>query len=226
MATTSGTSAQSRIAARRSSTLASIIRDAVEEMIVKGELTGGDRINESALAERFSVSRGPIREACRSLEEAGLARNVANHGAYVRELSLEEAQHLYEVRSALASEAGRLLVARGSDAAIRKLVAQVDEMDRLIEKNDAEAYYERNIAFHQSFMEGSGNAALVSVYMATVKQLHLVRRRGLVDPGRLAESNAEHRVIVEAAVARDGQACADAVRAHVAAGWERKLRLL
>ena len=213
------TNVRSRITARRTSTLTSIVRDAVEDMIVRGELAGGDRINESALAEQLSVSRGPIREACRSLEQAGLVTNVANYGAYVRELSLEEARDLYEVRAALASFAARLVVARGAEAALEDLARQVNEMDDIVARNDVDSYYGRNIAFHRSFMEAAGNAALLATYSSTVKQLHLVRRRGLVDPGRLAESNSEHRMIVEAAQARDADGCAAAVRDHIDAGW-------
>lgn len=189
-------------------------------MIVRGELSGGERINESALAERLSVSRGPIREACRSLEQAGLVRNVANRGAFVRELSLEEASELYEVRAALAGYACRLVAERASDPVIADLVRQVDAMDESVDLDDAETYYEQNLEFHLSIIRAAANTMLVDNYLSTVKKLYIARRRSLVDRRRLADSNAEHRQIAEAAARRDPDACAAALYFHISEGWK------
>src|SRR3546814_19342740 len=71
----------------------------LEGMIVSGELSGGDRLNETVLAERFGVSRGPVREACRGLERSGLIRFVANRGVFVREMNVKEALELFDVRA-------------------------------------------------------------------------------------------------------------------------------
>lgn len=220
MSSVSETGARRRITTRRTSTLTSIVRDAIEDMIMKGELLGGDRINESALAERLSVSRGPIREACRALAQAGLVRNVANHGAFVRELSLEEARELYELRAAIASFAARLVVERAPGSALAAFEGEVDAMDAAIEAHEAEQYYKLNLEFHTNFIQSAMNSTLLDAYQAAVKQLYLARRRGLVDRGRLIDSNAEHRAIIVAARARDADGCAAAVRLHISEGWK------
>jgi DNA-binding GntR family transcriptional regulator len=71
-------------------------------------------INESALAQIFSISRGPIREACRSLEKSNLVRVVTNRGVFVREMSVAQAAEIYDVRAHLFGLAGRLAANRNS----------------------------------------------------------------------------------------------------------------
>lgn len=96
----SASSALKKISQRRSRTMTTIAAEAIEEMIKSGDLVAGDRINESVLADQLGISRGPIREACRSLEQAGLLSNQTNRGMYVREMSVDEAKELYELRGA------------------------------------------------------------------------------------------------------------------------------
>ncbi|GEN26024.1 GntR family transcriptional regulator [Halomonas cupida] len=214
-------SALERIGQRRSNTLTSIAKEAIEEMIITGELSAGDRINESALATRFNISRGPIREACRSLEHAGLVRNVTNQGAYVREMKLDEARELYEVRRALTALVGQLLVERASDELLDELEQLVDQMSKAADEDDLDSYYSLNLEFHDTMMAGAGNASLARYYDDIVKQLHLFRRRGLVQRGNLHASNAEHRHIVEALLQRDATAASERLSDHVMAGWQR-----
>src|SRR3546814_9403272 len=78
---------------RRSETISSLIQKELEGMIVSGELSGGDRLNETVLAERFGVSRGPVREACRGLERSGLIRFVANRGVLDRKSTRLNSSH-------------------------------------------------------------------------------------------------------------------------------------
>ena len=215
------TAAIEQISRRRAKTLSTIVGEAIEEMIVSGELTAGDRINESALATRLGVSRGPIREACRRLEEAGLLESATNQGVFVREMTLEEARDLYEVRGALSGLAGRLIVERASESQVSSLVARVDEMDAVARANDFSTYYGLNLAFHGALIDAAANPALAHSYRSIANQLHLYRRRGLVQKGSLQVSNAEHRAIVDALKARDDDAAERAMRRHVASGWAR-----
>lgn len=214
-------SALERIGQRRSNTLTSIAKEAIEEMIITGELSAGDRINESALATRFNISRGPIREACRSLEHAGLVRNVTNQGAYVREMKLDEARELYEVRRALTALVGQLLVERASDELLDELEQLVEQMSKAADEDDLDSYYSLNLQFHDTMMAGAGNASLARYYDDIVKQLHLFRRRGLVQRGNLHASNTEHRHIMEALRQRDATAASERLSDHVMAGWQR-----
>jgi DNA-binding GntR family transcriptional regulator len=93
----------------KETSLTAIIRDEVTRMIEAGELLPGAWVNEADLAQRFGVSRGPVREACRGLEQIGLLRFVVNRGAFVREIDPKEAAELYDLRSALFALAGKLV---------------------------------------------------------------------------------------------------------------------
>lgn len=221
------TKSQSAIAAvmeigqRRAKTITSIAVDAIEDMIISGELVAGDRINESALAEQLDISRGPIREACRSLEQAGLLTVKTNRGMYVREVSLDEARELYEVRSGIAALAGELIVKRASNDEIEELQKLVDLMQVAADNGKVEDYYKLNLQFHDLLMNAAKNGALKDTYHQIVNQLHLLRRRGLVQEGSLQVSNQEHRKIVAALAARDANAASFAIRSHVSNGFTR-----
>src|SRR5690554_3544921 len=101
--------AEHAIETRRSQTLVSICHSELERLILDGELELGARINELALALRLGVSRGPVREACRSLVQAGLLESRANRGFFVRKLGQKEVVDLYDVRAALMRLAGALI---------------------------------------------------------------------------------------------------------------------
>ncbi len=214
-------SVEEQISQRRSKTLNTIVREAIEEMIVSGELASGDRINESNLASRLQVSRGPVREACRSLEQAGLLVSAVNHGVYVREMTLDEVRDLYEVRTSLACLVGRLIVKRADDHEISQIADFVTQMDIAVEKNDARKYYDLNLNFHDALVKAAHNRALEQSYHWIIKQLHLYRQKGLVQSGNLQASNEEHKAIVEAIINRDENAAEEAMRKHISGGWSR-----
>src|SRR5580692_5927653 len=114
-----------QLRARRSKSLSSLAAEELERMIINGELQSGDRINESTLAQMFGISRGPIREACRSLEKSGLVRVVTNRGVFVREMSVAQAAEIYDVRAHLFGLVGRL-------AALRATERDVAELQRMV----------------------------------------------------------------------------------------------
>src|SRR5918997_2461849 len=109
--------------------LTTVLEREIESLILSGELPPGDRINEIQLAKRFGTSRGPIREATRSLEAKGLVEVVRNRGVFIRRLTTEEALEIYDVRSALFGLAGRLLAARMNDQMLDQLKKAVAEME-------------------------------------------------------------------------------------------------
>ncbi len=222
----SANSAVLEISRRKSKTITSIAVDAIENMIISGDLVAGERINESLLAEQLGISRGPIREACRSLEQAGLLTSQTNHGMYVREVSLDEAREFYELRGAIAGLAGELIVKRADDSVLEALSDLVDQMQIAADKGSTAEYYKLNLRFHDSLVQAAQNQALEDTYRKIVNQLHLLRRRGLVQEGSLQVSNQEHRKIVQALVERDPQKASQAIRTHVANGLTRLIASL
>jgi phosphonate utilization transcriptional regulator len=198
-----------------------LVQREVERMILAGELSVGERVNESALAARFRVSRGPVREALRGLEESGLLRLEKNRGVFVREISVEEADEIYDLREALDDLVGRRLAKRFSPAARKNIHGLLDEMDRASAGGDAALYHMLNLRFHDSLVEATGNAKLVATYRRLIKELHLFRLRGLTAGGGLPVSNDEHRAIVKAIETGDPDAAGRRMREHVKASRRR-----
>ena len=195
----------------------------IESMIMSGELRGGDRVNEITLSERFGTSRGPIREACRALTQESLLVAVPNRGVFVRELDLREALEVYDIRSALDELMGRLIAERISDAQLDELRSLIDEMDRAAGERDLERFYPANLAFHGRLLAIANNRRLDRLYRSLVKELHLFRRKGLLQRGSMRISNEEHRQILEALIERDPIAAGVNMKTHVLAAKQRLL---
>jgi DNA-binding GntR family transcriptional regulator len=210
----------------RDLSLTSALERELERLILSGELPPGDRINEIHLAKRFGTSRGPIREATRSLEAKGLVLVVRNRGVFIRRLSVEEALEIYDLRAALFGLAGRLLASRMTDQLLSRLTELLAKMDEAAARPDFEAYYPLNLAFHELIVTSAGNATLVAKYKSFVNLLHLFRARSLVQGGGLAVSNREHAEIVAALAAGDVERAQDACRRHVELAKHRLIRAL
>jgi phosphonate utilization transcriptional regulator len=207
------------LTARKS--LAQLVQGELERQILSGELRAGERLNEVALAQRLEVSRGPIREALRSLEEAGLVEFEKNRGAAVRVITAQAAVEIYEIRAALEAVACRRLGARVTAEQVDELHPIVDAMDIAAERGDVGAFNRQNIAFHERVVEFAGSRELAVMYRRLVGNLTLFRLRTLAVEGSLAESNAEHRRILECLAAADGPQAVRLMQEHIEASSHR-----
>jgi DNA-binding GntR family transcriptional regulator len=187
----------------RSHSLPMLLEREIERVILGGGYDPGSRINEKELALRFGISRGPVREALRSLEATGLVEQIPNRGVFVRRLTTTQADEIYEVRAALFSLAGRLLAERATEEEIARLRIFVQTMDDAIASDDFDSYAEENFALHEFIVERAGNGVLAAQYLSLIKQLRLYRTRSLMFGNAMRASNAEHREMVEAIAARD-----------------------
>jgi DNA-binding GntR family transcriptional regulator len=202
----------------RSFSLPALVQEEVLRMIKAGELQAGARLNEVDLAERLRVSRPPIREALRALEEAGLVRLERNRGMFVREVSETDAVELYQIRAALDDEAGRLLAPRIGENELRELDRMLNELEQC-DEGDVNRTFPLNIAFHDRLVQMTGNAVLLTIYRQVINRMHLLRRRSFGGGNRA--SHAEHRAILAGLASRDSAVAARAMRTHVENGFER-----
>lgn len=200
---------------RARASLTAIVRDEIIRMIDTGALAPGAWVNEADLAARLGVSRAPIREACRGLEQSGLLNFVVNRGAFVRELDRTEAAELYDLRSALFALAGRELAGTITEIQLQVLAELLDAMDVAAAAENLDVYYPLNLRFHQTLLEFTGNRRLLATYQSIIRELHLFRRKALVTRERMADSNVEHRAICAALRARNPVAAASLMEAHV-----------
>lgn len=203
------------LAILRTVSLTSALERQLERLIVGGELAPGERLNEIQLAARFGTSRGPLREATRSLEAKGFVEVIRNRGVFVRELSLADAREIYEIRTALFALAGSLLAERMSDEIAARLTSLVERMETPSRNGDLDAYYPLNLEFHEVIVRGAGNATLAKEYQGFVDKMHLFRVKSLVQGGGLEVSNTEHAEMLAALVARDPVRARDAHWRHV-----------
>ena len=205
----------------QSSSLPMLMQEEIERLIMTGELPVGSRINESELSQRFNTSRGPIREALRALEEAGLVRNEKNRGVFVREIAFEEADEIYELREALEEVIGRRVAVAIKPDAIERLRAMLDAMRSAAQAQDVEQYAQLNLQFHEILLDTAGSKQLTETYKRLVKELHLFRMRALDSGGGLRVSADEHRDIVDAIASGDPDTAGRALRQHVAGSRAR-----
>jgi DNA-binding GntR family transcriptional regulator len=211
------------IALRRARSLTAIVQGEVERMILSGELKAGERINEQALATRLGVSRGPIREASRALERAGLLTSVVNQGVFVRQIDEEEAREIYDVRSVVFGFICQRLAERITPEQTQALEALIGEMDAAIEARDSAAYYRLNLHFHDTIVAFAGHGRAGQTYEALIKETHLLRQSSLVEPAKMRESNSEHAAIVAAIAAGDGETARRLAESHAQGGKRRWL---
>jgi len=161
------------------------VRDEIERHIVEGKLAPGDKLNESEWAARLQVSRGPVREAFRALEQAGLVFNEKNRGVFVRTVSLAEADEIYAVRAVLEEAACRMLAPRIDATQLAALRAHVDAMRAALDTGDHDAYARANVAFHDAIVATAGNGKLYETYRRLVGELsRSIAPRWRCDPMR------------------------------------------
>lgn len=212
------------LALLRSSSLATAVQQEIERAILRGELVPGAKLNEADLAERLGVSRGPVREAFRMLETAGLVRQEKNRGAFVRHVALDEAMEIYDLRAMIEESVGRALAGAIAPAQLKSLHALVDSMSRAVKAGDADAYHLLNLEFHDRLVEFSGNRKLTSMYRQLINELSLFRRLNLADAKAMPLSASEHDGIVKAIASGNPERAGRAMREHVTESRERTLR--
>jgi len=208
----------------RTASLSSAAQQEIERMILDGEIGPGSKLTEAWLSERLGVSRGPIREAFRMLEESGLVRQEKNRGVFVRDIPLEEALEIYDLRAAMDELVGRRLAETITPEQLKTARAIVERMDAAARAGDSDAYHLLNLDFHDALVGFTGNRKLAGVYRKLVKELALFRRRNLRDQQLLPHSAAEHRGILKAIASGDPEQAGRTMFDHVMESRERARR--
>ena len=211
------------IAQLQSSSLTQVVQQEIERAILAGDYPPGGKLNEAALALALGVSRGPVREAFRSLEEAGLLRTEKNRGVFVRAIPLDEVAEIYDLRAVMEQWAARLLAETVTAAQLQELQTAVTQMDAAVQAQDLGQYHALNIQFHDRLIEMSGNKKLGMMYKKLTRELSLFRRMNLSENNALPASASDHHHIVEAIATRQPDIAAKALFDHVRLSKERTL---
>lgn len=205
--------------------LATLAQHELERRINCGEIAVGAKLNEADIATALGISRGPVREAFRALDQAGLVRVEKNRGVFVRQVSLDEADEIYEVRAVLEGLIGRLAAQHIDAAELDQLRAIVKKMHAQEKGRKVEAYFALNLEFHDLLARAARNGALLANYRSLVNQLGLYRRATLARSSENIQiSTRDHEAIVAAIAARNATLAEKLLREHVLHSRER-LRL-
>ena len=208
----------------QTSSLASVVQSELERMILSGELAPGVKLTETALATQLGVSRGPLREAFRMLDEAGLVRTEKNRGVFVRSLPLEEAMEIFDMRASMDEMVGRRLAGSMLPTDLKEARGLVEQMEQAVKAKDSQRYHLLNLQFHDRLVEMAGNGKMTAIYRKLIKELSLFRRFNLADGALLPMSVGEHRQIVKAIASGDRDAAGRAMYDHVMDSKERTIR--
>ncbi len=200
---------------------ADALRQVLEDEIATGRLPPGSRLEEVVLAERFGVSRTPIREALQKLSASGLVELRPRRSAVVASLSLERLLEMFEVMAETEAICGRLAARRMQSDERAALLAQHERCGEAGASGDADLYYAENAAFHALIYAGTHNAFLMEEARRLRRRLQPYRRLQLRVHGRLEASFREHGAITAAIAEGKGEEAADLLRAHVSLQGDR-----
>ena len=198
-------------------TRADRLKDAIAELIVRGELPAGQRLDEVSVAQRFAVSRTPVREALKQLAAMDLVELRPHRGAVVAGLEPERLAALFEAMAEIEAICARLAAVKMSLAdreQLEILWARCDAV--LLRSGDIEAVHETNQDFHAAIYKGAGNEFLADAAHALRRRLAPLSRAQFGLTGRTSDSATEHKAVMKAIRARDGAMADRAMRLHVA----------
>jgi len=191
------------------------VRASLADAIVRGELGPGVPLDESSLADRFQVSRTPIREAIRQLEAIGFAEARPHRGAVVPRFTPEKLNEMFAVMAEMEALCASYASAAITPAERDELRTVHDACRSAAEQGDIETYYALNIAFHDTIYRASHNSFLAEVTLGVRNRVAPFRKVQFHGTGRLAQSLVEHSRIVDAIFRGDADGAAALMREHL-----------
>ncbi|HLB05524.1 MAG TPA: GntR family transcriptional regulator [Thermodesulfobacteriota bacterium] len=187
----------------KTQTLRERIVNVLRESIIKGTLKPGERVAESELAEKYGISRTPIREAFRQLETEGFLKVIARRGAEVASLTEEDVREFYEVKSLLESYAAKVAAERLTERDIKRLELLNTSMERFAQNGDIKGFFKADNDFHDVFIQKCGNDKLCNIIQNLLQQFQRVRIASFVIKGRMEVSVEQHKDIIKACCDKD-----------------------
>lgn len=190
--------------------------DMLRNMIVRGELAAGERIPETAVCDALGLSRTPLREALKLLAAEGLVELRPNHGARIAPIDAAEIKQLFEAVSGIERLAAELAAVRLDAAEIAQLKELQARMEVFYESDMRDEYFRLNQEIHRLIVAGSKNDVLVATHAWLLSRAERARYLALDVHQRWAQSVEEHRAVLAALEARDGERAGRLLHEHVA----------
>lgn len=199
-------------------TLREKILETIRDAIATGVLKPGEKVAEPELAERFGISRTPIREAFRQLESEGYLTVIPRKGAVVVSFSSKEVEEFYAIKSILEGYAAHRACQKLTDKEISRLEAINDKLSQLAEEGDIKHFFKVHNDFHELFRKAADNEKLDEMISGLVGKFQRLRYESLSKPGRMKVSVQEHNKIIDAFKARNADLAEQLVRKNAEYG--------
>jgi DNA-binding GntR family transcriptional regulator len=198
----------------------------LREMIMKGELKEGEKINENKFCDSWGISKTPLREALRVLKTEGLISLVPNRGSYVTRPTFKEIKEMFDVMAALEGVSAFIATESMSDKDFSKLEKLHRQLEQSYQIRNQKQYVHTNNLFHKFVQKLAGNKTLNQILSTLRKRILLYRYQSLNLPERFDQSIKEHREILEAFQKRDPEKAELLMRMHLKNQWDaiKKLR--
>jgi DNA-binding GntR family transcriptional regulator len=187
----------------------------LREQIFDGSLAPGSFVDETALCERLSISRTPLREALKVLTAEGLLRHEPRRGCFVNEVTERDLDEIFPVIALLEGRCAYEAARNASDAELQELDALHERLVRHARAKRINDYYATNHIIHEAIIKLADNKWLAQVIGDLRKILKLARLQQLHAPGRLDQSLSEHLAVFAALKARDSEGADAAMRTHL-----------
>lgn len=199
-------------------TLREKILEHIRDAIISGALKAGSKVSEPELAERYGISRTPIREAFRQLESEGYLTVIPRRGAVVSEFSQKDVEDFYAIKSILEGYAARQACKKLSEKELDRLQANNSRLTELADSNDIKAFIKVHNEFHEMFIKAADNEKLRELITSVVTRFQRLRLMSLSLPGRMEIVVQEHAKIIEAFRRKDPDAAELLVRKNAEYG--------
>jgi DNA-binding GntR family transcriptional regulator len=195
--------------------LRELVSEHIREAIINGVFSPGERLMEIQMADEMGVSRTPVREALRMLEMEGFVVMIPRRGTYVSNMSIKDINDVYEIRISLDTLAAGLAAERITDAELEELQRLLVKVGNAIESNNMSKIVEADIEFHDVLYKASRNERLRNIINNLREQITVIRGVSMRYPGRLKDTQEEHRRLVESIAARNVEKSQEAARIHL-----------
>ncbi len=195
--------------------LRDVVFNTLREAILRGDLKPGERLMELQLAAKLGVSRTPIREAIRMLEQEGLAVTIPRKGAEVAKMTEKDMEDVLQVREALDELAASVACEQISEEQLAELRRTMHEFEESTKTRDLKRIAEADVRFHDIIYQATGNPRLVSMLSNLGEQMYRYRVEYLKEEKNYPVLIREHALIVEGLTVKDKKKVTDTMHTHV-----------
>ncbi len=195
--------------------LRDVVFNTLREAILRGDLVPGERLMELQLASKLGVSRTPIREAIRMLEQEGLAITIPRKGAIVAGMTEKDMQDVLEIREALEELSVQVACDKITDEQIAMLRETMENFKESLESGDIKRMAEADVEFHNVIYQATDNPKLINMLSNLQEQMYRYRVEYLKNPDNHDQLLQEHEAIYKGILEKDKDGVTQMIRRHI-----------